>query len=624
MATRSAKDKTTGKAGAAKAKTAARKQAEGGAQGEGCTQGEGDSEDEDRGRVGRRPHQGRAQGRRLGACATRPPGGEGSALQAVHRGHRGDARQHPQTPPRDARGARGGGQGAAPDGAPRGAGRVRAGGRPRDPVAILERQEKDRLQFLLPVRHARMLQNAFGFYRGAPAVMAADLGAGLRTDLEVQLCGDAHLLNFGMYGSPERSLVFDINDFDETLPGPFEWDVKRLIASLVVAARQNGIGGKKARGHRARRRALLPHVHAPVRRAGHADDLVHAARRGQDPGRHPRPRAAGRRGQDRRQGDQPRQRPGGRQADAPWWTGRARSPARRRSSSRSATCRSGCCPATSSAATKMNYDTYRQLAAPATSSCSSTGTASTTSRSRSSASAPSARAASSACSPATTRTTCCSCRSRRRCARCSSRTCRSSRYKHQGERVVTGQRLTQSASDIFLGWSHGPAGGDFYWRQLRDWKGSVDADDDGRQATCWPTASCAPGRWPRATRARATRSAISSYLGKKDRFDVAMADFAEKYAAPERGRLRGAAAGGRGRPHRGRRGLLGPGARIRGAAGDAGPGQLGGVVPVAATTPASRAPSGRRGRRGSPPPRAPRRGAAAPCARPARGRRPAP
>ena len=92
----------------------------------------------------------------------------------------------------------------------------------RDPVAILEQQEKDRLQFLVPVRHARMLQNAFGFYRGAPAVMAADLGAGLRTDLEVQLCGDAHLMNFGVYGSPERSLVFDVNDFDETLPGPFE------------------------------------------------------------------------------------------------------------------------------------------------------------------------------------------------------------------------------------------------------------------------------------------------------------------------------------------------------------------------------------------------------------------
>ena len=92
-----------------------------------------------------------------------------------------------------------------------------------------------------------MLQNAFGFYRGAPAVMAADLGAGLRTDLEVQLCGDAHLMNFGVYGSPERSLVFDVNDFDETLPGPFEWDVKRLIASLVVAARENGISRKKQR-----------------------------------------------------------------------------------------------------------------------------------------------------------------------------------------------------------------------------------------------------------------------------------------------------------------------------------------------------------------------------------------
>ena len=116
-----------------------------------------------------------------------------------------------------------------------------------DPVAIITAQETDRLKPLLPVRHARMLQNAFGFYRGAPAVMAADLAAGPRSDLEVQLCGDAHLLNFGLYGSPERSLVFDVNDFDETLPGPFEWDVKRLIASLVVAARGNGLGKKKAR-----------------------------------------------------------------------------------------------------------------------------------------------------------------------------------------------------------------------------------------------------------------------------------------------------------------------------------------------------------------------------------------
>ena len=132
-----------------------------------------------------------------------------------------------------------------------------------------------------------MLQNAFGFYRGAPAVMAADLAAGPSSDLEVQLCGDAHLLNFGLYGSPERSLVFDVNDFDETLPGPFEWDVKRLIASLVVAARGNGLGRKKARAIALASARSLPRFHAALRKHGHADDLVHTDERRQDPGGHP-------------------------------------------------------------------------------------------------------------------------------------------------------------------------------------------------------------------------------------------------------------------------------------------------------------------------------------------------
>ena len=216
----------------------------------------------------------------LGAGAACGAGGEGLAAQAGHRRDRGDAaglRRRRRRPV--ARGARSGGQGAAPDGAAGGAGRVRAGGRRprpgRDPRA---RRRRTGSSSLLPVRHARMLQNAFGFYRGAPAVMAADLGAGLRTELDVQLCGDAHLLNFGVYGSPERSLVFDVNDFDETLPGPFEWDVKRLIASLVVAARQNGFRRQEGARHRPRERARLPDLHAPVRRDGHADDLVHAAR----------------------------------------------------------------------------------------------------------------------------------------------------------------------------------------------------------------------------------------------------------------------------------------------------------------------------------------------------------
>jgi uncharacterized protein (DUF2252 family) len=110
----------------------------------------------------------------------------------------------------------------------------------RDPIAILTAQEADRLPNLLPLRHARMAESAFAYYRGTPAVMAFDLAGTPRTDMIVQASGDAHISNFGLFASPERSLVFDANDFDETLPGPWEWDVKRLSASVVIAGRANG------------------------------------------------------------------------------------------------------------------------------------------------------------------------------------------------------------------------------------------------------------------------------------------------------------------------------------------------------------------------------------------------
>jgi hypothetical protein len=397
----------------------------------------------------------------------------------------------------------------------------------RDPLAILERQEKDRLQFLVPVRHARMLQNAFGFYRGAPAVMAADLGAGLRTDLQVQLCGDAHLLNFGVYGSPERSLVFDINDFDETLPGPFEWDVKRLIASLVVAARQNGISGRKARGiavagarsYRTfmRRFAeldtlaiwytqlgvdrILAGIHDPVLRADAARTAAKATSRDSA------------------------------QAAAKLSTV---VDGERRITSAPPLIISlrdvplGLLPKDIERATKMNYDTYRaslrqdvkmlvdryrlEDVALKVVGVGSVGTrcfiGALTGHDQDDVLFLQVKEAGrSVLEPYLRR----------------------SRFKHQGERVVLGQRLTQSASDIFLGWSHGPTGGDFYWRQLRDWKGSVDA------ATMDDKHLLAYGELCAWTLAKGhARSgdpvAISSYLGKKDRFDVAMADFAEKYA----------------------------------------------------------------------------------------------
>jgi uncharacterized protein (DUF2252 family) len=110
----------------------------------------------------------------------------------------------------------------------------------RDPVELLEEQAATRVPELVPIRYGRMLVSPFTFYRGAAYLMASDLAAGPRTGLHAQLCGDAHLSNFGGYAAPDRQLVFDINDFDETLPGPFEWDVKRLVASFAVAGRNRG------------------------------------------------------------------------------------------------------------------------------------------------------------------------------------------------------------------------------------------------------------------------------------------------------------------------------------------------------------------------------------------------
>ncbi len=116
-----------------------------------------------------------------------------------------------------------------------------------DPLGILAEQDKLRLPDLVPLRYGRMSRTPFTFLRGAAAIMASDLAAGARTDLRVELCGDAHLGNFRWYCAPSRELVFDLNDFDETLPGPFEWDVKRLAASITVAARANGCSVKEAR-----------------------------------------------------------------------------------------------------------------------------------------------------------------------------------------------------------------------------------------------------------------------------------------------------------------------------------------------------------------------------------------
>ena len=167
---------------------------------------------------------------------------EGAVRSKASNRNGGKAIEHPSVDERRARGraAREQASPAAHAGWAPAAGRV-------DPVALLEEQNATREADLVPVRHGRMLVSPFTFYRGAAKIMAADLKDTPTAGLKVQLCGDAHLSNFGVFASPERTLVFGLNDFDETLPGPFEYDVKRMAASFTIAARNNSFSGPDAR-----------------------------------------------------------------------------------------------------------------------------------------------------------------------------------------------------------------------------------------------------------------------------------------------------------------------------------------------------------------------------------------
>ncbi|MFF7932747.1 DUF2252 family protein [Streptomyces sp. NPDC007940] len=389
-----------------------------------------------------------------------------------------------------------------------------------DPVAVLERQGRDRLPELLPIRYGRMSASPFAFLRGAAAVMAADLAAQPHTGLTVQLCGDAHLLNFGLYASPERSLLFDLNDFDETFPGPFEWDVKRLAASVAVASRENG--HSEAKAHRAaaetvtayrtamRRLAplgelevwyakvdadsLLPLVRSARHRRRVESSLTRARRRTSL-------QALGKLtevvdGRRRIITDPPLLEPAG----APDMAGLRKIFSDYRS--------------TLSEERRLLLDRYRFVdAARKVVGVGSVGM---------------------------------------RCfivllagrdaddplflqikeARTSvlEQHLPQGPYVHPGRRVVVGQRLLQSASDIFLGWMSGPQGRAYYWRQLRDMKGSADvagmppADLRAYARLCGTTLARAHAR-------SGDRAAIAAYLGGADTFDQAVADFALAYAA---------------------------------------------------------------------------------------------
>ncbi|PWI11871.1 DUF2252 domain-containing protein [Streptomyces sp. NWU339] len=403
-----------------------------------------------------------------------------------------------------------------------------------DPVDVLARQSATRVPELVPIRYGRMLESPFRFYRGAAAIMAADLATLPHSGLEVQLCGDAHLLNFRLLASPERHLVFDINDFDETFPGPFEWDVKRLAASLVIAGRANGFSEREqnkaviacVRAYRERMRSFagmrtldIWYAQDDVDRMREllASSLDRSVRRRTE-------RAAERarahtyvQAVDRLT----RLTPEGRRItpDPPLITPLrdllADTPGRDEESELRSVFE-GYADTLSSERRHLlrRYrivDTARKVVGVG-----SVGTRCwillLLGRDDDDPLLLQAKEAQeSVLAPYTD----------------------GEHFDNQGRRVVTGQRLIQTTSDIFLGWAHvrglDDRERDFYVRQLRDWKGIARPEtmDAGTLALF--------GGWCGGSLARAhARSgdplAIAAYLGTSDRFDRALPDFAQAYA----------------------------------------------------------------------------------------------
>ncbi|WP_224284968.1 DUF2252 domain-containing protein [Streptomyces sp. LS1784] len=412
-----------------------------------------------------------------------------------------------------------------------------------DPLDVLERQGEDRVARLLPIRYGRMAESPFAYLRGAAAVLAADLGALPDTGLTVQLCGDAHLLNFGVYASPERALLFDVNDFDETFPGPFEWDVKRLAASVAVAARDNGQDERRAR--RAALAAVRAYAGGMRRLAGMGEldvwyarvDTVDLPALLRKPGQRRQAEASLARARRRTSlqafGKLTEERDGQRRIISappliePLKPAELRAIGKVFSDYRS----------TLAEDRRVLMDRYRFVdAATKVVGVGSVGTRcyivllegrdgrdplflqlKEAGRSVLEEHLPPVRVDAEVA------------------------------VHHGGRRVVTGQHLMQAASDIFLGWTTGPAGRHYYGRQLRDMKGSTDIADLTPSGLCAYADLC--GRTLARAHARTgDRLAIAGYLGRADTFAEAVADFALRYAdrtAADHGELVAAIADGR-------------------------------------------------------------------------------
>jgi uncharacterized protein (DUF2252 family) len=391
-----------------------------------------------------------------------------------------------------------------------------------DPIVLLKAQDADRQPDLVPIRWGRMAATPFTFYRGSAALMAADLASQPRTDLTAQLCGDAHLSNFGLYASPERELMFDVNDFDETHLGPFEWDVKRLATSFVVASRNNGFDETIARDTALSAvRSYREHMaaYAEMRELdvwySHvvADDLMNMVKA-----------AKGTRTKLVAKGFAKARTRGSMQAAAKMTEvvdGRRRIVEQ---------------PPlimhvealVQAEQTFHLFEQYvrtleddRRLLAERFSvldvahkvvGVGSVGTRCfiVLMRGRDDNDPLMLQvkeAVRSVLEPYTGR----------------------SRFAHPGHRVVAGQRIMQAASDIFLGWMTGPAGRHFYWRQLRDMKGTIDVEL-ARPAGLEVYAEACGWALARGHARSGQRIAIAAYLGAGDRFDQAVADFGVSYA----------------------------------------------------------------------------------------------
>ena len=392
-----------------------------------------------------------------------------------------------------------------------------------DPLKLLHASDAGRQPELSPIRYGRMLQTPFTFYRGSAGVMAADLATTPTTGVHVQACGDCHLMNFGGFKTPERSIAFDINDFDETAPAPWEWDVKRLVASFVLAARSTGLSGSAgrdaavacARSYRERLREVAEM--SPLEawyESINAEDIIGML---DDPADQKRVRRRIEKAQERQgsEVDYPKlaEMVGGQVQIKdqpplifhPEW---ARAEGFRETVDKAlATYRE-----TLSDDRKALLDSYRLVdVAMKVVGIGSVGQLCSIGLFMSSSNQPLflqfKEAVSSVLEPYAGKSV----------------------YGHSGQRVVQGQRLMQSSSDIFLGWSTGPLGNDLYVRQLRDAKIKILVETFNRGMLELYGKACG---WALArAHGRASHPwLITGYLGTSDAFDEAMGDFAVAYA----------------------------------------------------------------------------------------------